>query len=155
MATATFLTTVSRKHRVQVDFPVNHMYRVPHDGLTVHKAGQYTLDGASVTMTKEQRLAWLNGRYEDGVKAGWPEFVVRDESRGNITIISETQRLDHGAGEDWDVYDLVIEWPVVATVRLTIEVDTELYPQDATEVFQAAADLAAAEWLAARPFTSM
>ena len=153
-ATATFLTTVSRKHRVQVDFPLNHLYRVPHEGLTVSQSGEYVIDGAPVTMTKEQRLNWLNGRYEDSVKAGWPEFLVRDETRG-VTIITETQRLEHTAGEGWDVYDLVIEWPIVATVRLTIDVDTALYPEDAADVFQAAADAAAAEWIGNRPLTAI
>ena len=151
MATATFLTTVSHKHRIQVDFPLNHIYRVPHDGLTVKKDGEYVIDGEAITMTKSQRINWLNSRYEDGVKAGWPEFIVRDENRDDITIVSESQRLEHGAGEDWDVFDLVIEWPIVATVRLTIDVDTDLYPQEANDVFQAAADQAAAEWIANRP----
>ena len=153
MATATFLTTVSHKHRVQVDFPINHMYRVACENVTVNQNGEYSIDGSTMVMTKDQRIDWLNRRYEDGVKAGWPEFIVRDESRGDITIVSEVQRTEHSAGEGWDVYDIVVEWPIVAEVRLTVDVDTDLYPQDAEALFQAAADEAAAAWIAARPLT--
>lgn len=152
MATATFLSTVSRKHRVQVDFDVAHVYTVPMENTTVKQDGSYIIDGAPVQMTKAERIAWLIGRYENGMKTEWAEWIDRDTSR-NGAVVSETQRTEHTAGEGWDVYDLVVSWTVNATARLTIEVETDLYPEDAGEVFAAAANQAAADWIASRPFS--
>lgn len=150
MATATFLATVSHKHRIQVDFPVAHRYQVPMDNTPIKQDGEYVIDGEAITMTKAERIAWLIDQYESGVKADWPEWIEQDTTRDG-SVVSEIQRLDHTAGEGWDVYDLVVSWTITATARLTIDVETDLYPEDAANVFQAAAEQAASEWIAARP----
>lgn len=154
MSTATFLTTVSRKHRVQVDFDVQHKYTTPYEGITVNADGVYVVDGKTYTQTKEQRIAWLIARCEDSMKSDWPEWLLQDGSRG-VTIESQILRAENPQGDGWDLYDCVISWPVHATARLIIEVDSALYPEEAGDLFQQCADAAADQWLAGRPFTPL
>lgn len=145
------IATIGKLNRIQVDFPIDLIYYVPFENVTVAVSGSYQLDGKTVKQTKDKRLKYLVDQYEDRMKTEWPEFIVRDETRA-ATIVSETKRQDDCAGEGWEAYDLMVQWPVKAKVRLLLEVTVNGNPADHTDAIYEGAVQAAEAWVSARPF---
>ncbi len=139
----TVLSEISKKYQVQVDFPVAHRRAEPLSGCTVH----------TPTMDTETRLMELASNYEVGLKTGWPEWLVQDETR-DVEIVSQSEPTPDPLDPNWLYYDIVASCTVNATARLTISVETELDPEstEGAEFIQAQAEAAAAAWIAERAF---
>lgn len=141
--TATVLSQISQKFQVQVDFAVAHRMTIPLDGCTVH----------GTTHDKATRLMELASNWENGLKAGWPEWIVQDQTR-DVEILSESEPTPDPIDPEWSSYNLVITCTVHASARRVIEVDTSLDPEspDGQAFIQAQAEAAAAAWIAERAF---
>ena len=141
--TVTVLSEISKKYQVQVDFPVARRRAEPLSGCTVH----------TPTMNTEERLLQLASNYENGLKTGWPEWLVQDENR-DVEIISQSEPTPDAIDPDWVYYDIVASCTVNATARITINVETDLDIESTEGVafVQAQADAAAAAWISERAF---
>jgi hypothetical protein len=146
-AIAIVISTLSQTYDVQVDFGVAHR-------------ASYLMERASVnkqTHVRDERLQALTDHYEDGLKDGWPEWFVKDESRNAVFEILSGPVADYIEPEVWEYYDVQIGFDINATARINIQVTTELLPNtpEFDAVIQANADQAAADWIANRPFTPL
>lgn len=144
--TVTILSEVSKKYQVQVDFAVAHGMTIPLDGCTVH----------TPTMVKATRLMELAGNWENGLKTGWPEWIVQDTAR-DVAIVSESAPIPDPIDPDWEQYNLVISCTVNATARITINVETDLDAEspEGEAFIQSQAEAAAAAWITERAFTAI
>lgn len=144
--TATVLSEISKKYQVQVDFAVAHSRAEPLSGCTVH----------TPTMDTNERLMQLASNYEVGLKTGWPEWLVQDETR-DVQIVSQSGPTPDPIDPDWVQYDIVASCTVNATARLTITVETDLDIESTEGVVfvQAQAEVAAADWITQRNFVAL
>ncbi len=142
----TVLSEISKKYQVQVDFVVSHRRAEPLSGCTVH----------APSMDTAERLLQLASNYENGLKTGWPEWLVQDENR-DVSIVSQSEPTPDAIDPDWLYYDIVASCTVNATARLTITVETDLDPEstEGAEFIQAQAEAAAAAWITERAFTAI
>lgn len=138
--TASVISEVSTRHRIQVDFQVAHTYRVPYENATLH-----------TSHVKEERWAQLISSYEDGVK-NWPEWLIKDEARNGVVESEHLTRTDI-ADPDWSYWDLVCSWSINATARIYVEQETTLDPAspEFAAWVQAVGEQAAADWIGVRP----
>ena len=154
--TGTRISTVSTKHRIKVEFGVNHVFSFPTYAQTWNSTGQYVFEGQPMEQTLAERMKWLGDRWEAGLKSEWVEWDVKDTSRGTSWYEDLVCTMENMYSDFWNAYSLTWKCTVTdATVVMYIERETDIdvNVDEFAEWVQAQAEQAAADWFTMRMAT--